>query len=679
MADIKGLLKDDEFWGATPKDRRQILSGLDPEFAALSLPEQDQFLREFQPDKKGFFGGVWETLNPVESLKFAKDVFTTSPFAEEQPLNLLFKGSAKMHVEQFSKAGEAVKAGKDATVAARVAAGVIPFMGPMVAETTERIADPETRARGIGNVLGMAIPGFVGKYGPRTVRPKVKIQGAGPMTVGERLRSPTVRRAEGIIEGSVPGSGPFSRLRKEQQQYLSGQGDDIVASLSKFEGSSEDLGIFIKDALAKDTVAIKESAQKLYSAVDTAVTSSVKRVPTTVDVPMSLYGPTGQPLGSVQKKVLRKALAGGIQPRTAPLKAEAVPLLRRLNEQAKLLGPTEMKSARDQLVQIINSPKTLSFTAFHDSRKDLLAIARRLEKGLEPSSGRLHATTLRMADKMDQAMEDALTAGGRKDLVADLKEANQIWREMNIDYNKTLLAKIQAQPPEKAHRLLLQQGTSIEDIRKLKRHVSKESFDLIVARAVRDLIDDSTEGELVKRAGGAVSQILDLPEEIIPVLNGKSLGKKLEALARQGKLGELVDAQTHASLIEIVQIAKSFKPRGGGLPSGMINVSVMAPLFYNPLDVQGLATGAGIYGIVNVMARGLTTQGGSSLMRDVFRAAARGDRQLLMFSLKRMSEMAERGELSQPANEGRREPTETRVPPTLMPRLTPMPLTPPPI
>ena len=55
MADVRGLLKDDDFWSVTPGERRQILGALDQDFATLTLSEQDEFLTEFDPSIKPSF------------------------------------------------------------------------------------------------------------------------------------------------------------------------------------------------------------------------------------------------------------------------------------------------------------------------------------------------------------------------------------------------------------------------------------------------------------------------------------------------------------------------------------------------------------------------------------------------------------------------------------------------
>jgi hypothetical protein len=329
----------------TPEHRSRFRTKIQAEFDAPGTASQQQ------PTAPGgfqkFTKAAWETLDPMESVGLAYSILTSPPWSEENPYEKMVKGMAAMHGERYEKFRQ------DPSVL-RGAAAFTPMFGPMGAEIAEEIADPETRATGLGHLAGILTPAAITKVGKR-IRPKVVIAGQeAPKSIGERLRLSPVRKLERIMEASMPGSGPFGRLRTAQQVYFSDRADAILKLMSSTEGTSRQFGDITKDLLEAEKRTIKDSAQVLYGNIDEQVASKIVRVPTTKTVPVTgPRGPVvdirGEPL-TAERRVLEKQLQGGVQPSTRSLRKVAVPLLRDLRES---MIPTADKGAMmDQLIEI---------------------------------------------------------------------------------------------------------------------------------------------------------------------------------------------------------------------------------------------------------------------------------------------------------------------------------------
>jgi hypothetical protein len=596
----------------------------------------------------GFVGGVWETVDPIEDVKFLAETFTSNPF-KEGPVDNFIKGMAALSAEQWKKSQEA------SSISGKLlhGAATFPMMGPMAATTVERMRDPEQRARGLGNIVGLALPSGLTALGKK-IRPGVKV---------------------------APGAGAFEEFRKLQQEYLSGFGDNIIRSMHRFEGTSYELGATAQLKLADDVTFIKKEAGSLYDSFESQTEPRVVTV--TKQVPVkSKYPP-------YDTRIVQKAeqqLVGGIQPSTKPLKQQAERYLARITRQEALIPPARLEAVKTDLKAIINGPDTAPIGAFVDSRSDLLTVARDIQKGQAPSSGKRHAVTLALADKMDEATEDALRSAGRTDLLGKLRDANKLWREMFLDYEKTLLSKIETSSAEKAHRLVM--AADIDDINRLRRHVSEDTFALLVSRGMRDIVDEATQGELVKRSG--IGEFLNLPEKATSTLNGTVLGRKIETLARQGKLDVLVSKETKNQLIQLAEEAKQLKAQPGSILAMLINVATVSPILsaaqqgLGSINAMDFAHSAGIAMGVNLTARALTTQRGTYFFRRAVKAATNEDFQMSFWWLNRIREVAERGELENALTEEDAEAfgaTQSglglqpqTVFPSLAPQPTPLPL-----
>lgn len=569
-------------------------------------------------ESPSFFTGLRESLGIPGSFEEAKQTLTgLAGLLTPSGATAFAKNVYGQQAEQFSKAGEALRRGSLSEMLGYSAAGALPLVGPAAARAGETIGQGDT-AYGLGQTLGLIAPFGVGAAA-RIVRSAIPTP--PPLvrqTVGERLRSPALMRAEGIAERTIPGAAPFQKFRAAQQLDLRNLSDRLVRNISEFQGPAEELGNRLKTALEQTKASIKQSIGAEYAQIDRLVGSKRVRQQVTRERPSTIVGAAGEPL-TVPTTITKMVEEGGVGVSTAPLKTFVRPLIRRIRQESKIIPPEELKRTATLLQRIAKAPNEVSFTAFNDARSDLLSIARSYG---DPIPGKAGGIAKKLSQLSTETMEAAARDSGIPDLLPRVRAANKRWAQLVKDYDETVVKRILDEAPEKAYTYL--QKAPLEDIRTVKR-LSPEKFNEATARIIQDAIDKATEGEVIAPTG------LQRVEQAIgarptPTLKVKKLRQMLEDPNVLGteRLQALLSPERARELYSLLDEAEKIGLSTSNLVSGAVNGYLAfrgLQAVTNPLG--SLTDVAAIYAPVNLFSRLMVRQpkGWMSALRNYARAA----------------------------------------------------------
>jgi len=594
------------------------------------------------PPKPGFFQGVKETLLPFQSWDEAKQfgsAVVSDPLGTAASLG---KGILAESGEQLGKAkqaaqtaigappGSALQIASAIEAPARVATAV-PIVGPMVARIGEAFGRGET-AYGLGQAAGAAAPLAAGKA-LRGVRP-VKPTGPIPLTRGERTGSAVSKFAETLTEKTVPGRARFQAFRQQQQEALiSATRDAIekVATVTGSPGESYRVGQRALSALDEARENFTAPIKADYGRIEEVTATELKRRPRVDMVPSEagLVDEFGKPV-SVPKRTMEKVEVGGLQPETRSLKQFAIPLLRRVRDEAKLVDPAQLKPTVDALTRIVSAPKRLSYQAFQDTRSDLLAIARRHG---DPIPGKAGGLAKKLAALTDEAMETA--AVGSKiqidgvPLQQFVRQTNKLWAEGQDAFNQSVLKKMAEEAPERLH-LLLERAT-LDDLATVKKFLPPRRQADLKAQLLDKWLRGDVQGEAV------VAGVQGLPEATAgATMRGGDFRKAIERFGRDRTLA-LFGPDTTKELLSLAKVAEQLgKGKGeaaAGLIAGGINASLLtagpvamaAAAFGNFAAAGGTLAGAAASGVAfNIAARLMTNPQGMRGLRRYLSALGTG-------------------------------------------------------
>jgi len=524
----------------------------------------------------------------------------------------------------------------------------IPLIGPAAAKAGEALGGEEP-AYGAGQAVGLIGTAALGPA-LRGVRGTKVTKGAIPLTRGERTGSALSRFAESLVEKSIPGRTRFAQFRARQQEAVLGAVDQAIDKIAPRTGEAQAAyrtgeGAVAAIELAKE--AFKKPIQTRYGQIDELTKTEMKRVPVVTEVPATIVGPSGEAL-TVPKRTLQKTEVGGLQPETRSLKEAAIPILRRVRQESKLIPPEELKSVTSTLERIVNAPKRLSYRAFQDARSDLLAIARRHG---DPIPGKAGGLAKRLASVTDKAMEEAVEASGMVVQTPEgavllqrfVRETNKLWAEAEDVFNESLLAKMVEQAPERVH-LLLPQAT-LDDITTIKRFMPREQVQGMKAQLVKEWFSKDVQGEAL------VPGVKGLPSIGGPNVRGQTFTRQVEQFGKD-RLTALFGADESRELLSLARTAEDIARRRGDSVAGLIAGGLNANLVYiAPASIlTGIATGpsvgtAGAYLVgTNLAARLMTRPEGITGLRRFVRALGTGripELNLASMQLRRILEQQE--------------------------------------
>lgn len=615
--------------------------------------------RQGIPKPPGFFGGVAEMVLPTDR---PSDVLAGPAYAVRHPIEsvkLTVGAMKEASAEMRRRSQEAMERGETTRAIGYELAAAIPLVGPAAGVAGARLAEGEI-ARGLGNVAGLLAPTAVGKLGRRI--PKSRPLPTVPLTLGEKTGSRPALMIEATVERTLPGSIPFQKFRVAQQRALiEGEAQRVVSDISKFEGSTEELGVRAVKEIGVAEERLKAAPRAIYEEVDGLVGSRTERIPTKITEPSRLVSERGEPL-TIERRVLRKAEVGGVQPETVVLKRFAIPLLRRINREAKLIHPTELARTKGLLETIVRAPKRLPFTAFHDARSDLLRIVRSIG---DPIPGKAGGVAKRLSSLTDDAMMQAAENSGIEGLSGKIREANALWRDLTETFNESIVTKMLDAPAEKLPGML--QAASLDGIRRVRSVLPRKTFDAMAGKVAQGLLNDAIQGELsaapgVMRAG----EVLGGPAaQTLPKLRGDRLRVSLERLG-EPRLQEIFGDPNTRALFQLASTAENVGLRTSGwIPAIMNSYMLYGGLKALITGDVGAATGAGAMAVVlYVTGRLMTRTEGTHALRNLVIALGRGDRSKAVFWGNRAAALASQNLQRETEEKLRRDTRSHRLSPT---------------
>lgn len=587
----------------------------------------------------GFWQGVKETVLPVQSLAEGRQVGIA---ALTDPLGTAWemaKGAGQAQLDQFGQAKERFVEGVNAPpgslsqvanlaeAGGRAVAGALPVVGPMAAKMGEAFGEGNV-AYGTGQVVGgVAAPLATSKLLSKV--PAAHTQtGPIPLTRGERTGSGLSRFAETIVSKTIPGQQTFANFRVRQQQALTEAIDKTVTAVAGGRGSHYAQGKGTLGAIEEAKKGLKDTYGAMYDEIDKVTEPVVQRIAKVEQVPSKLVGPSGEAL-TVPKRTLVKTEVGGVQPETRGLKEAAIPILRRIKQEQKLIPPEDLQGVVNTLTTIIKSPHAMGYRAFQDARSSLLAIARKLD---EPIPGKRGGLAKHLAKVTDEAMEQAAersgltinTPDGPMPLQEYVRATNALRAEAEVVFNEGLLAKMAETAPERLHTLL---GTAtVDEIAGMRKYLPHERIQSLKGQLVKDWFSEDIAGETLTPGVQGLPKTLEGP-----TVSGTSFRSKMEDLAQDGRLGALFSPQESKELLSLARVGEQLQKTKGpsasliaaSLNGAMLSSgpAAMLGLLWSPESAGvALATGVGTGFGLNLLARAMTHPEGATTLRKYLQA-----------------------------------------------------------
>lgn len=531
----------------------------------------------------GFFGGIAEELPSLGDLgrlamgltSFTRNITNpaTQGVAAAQAAPVV-AGIGAQQTEQMDLAAEKFLDARErpglnlrelSEGVGRFVAGSLPIIGPMAATVGERFGAGEI-ARGAGNVVGIFGPELATAGAGKLTR-AARATGAVPLTRAQRggAGAGLAEFGEGFVSRTIPGVRRFREFRQAQQAALiDNVAESVVQDISTFRGTAQELGERIQTRLDDSLDRLKREAGQMYDEIDRTANPEVVAFDIAIE---------GAEQGVKRTSEVQRSVS------TAGLKTFAREQLKRLKDQSELIDPQLLAQSEGILQTIVNSPARTSFRIAQDARSDLLKIARRHG---DPLPGKAGGIARKLSALTDEAMVEGAQRVGGNDLVKLVREANDRWRFAAETFNDSFVRKFIDANPENAHQLLAKMP--LEEVDTLRDLVGRDVFNDMKSRVVRDIIEESTQGELsalAKQSGPATFGIGEeaLTREFPRVLRGSSLESKLERFGIERL--ETIFGQKHTrDLIGLASFAQKVGLEGTqnlapALLAGMANANII--------------------------------------------------------------------------------------------------------
>lgn len=588
----------------------------------------------------GFVQGLKETLLPAQSVDEAKRLgmaALTDPLGTAWEMG---KGMVGAQLDQFGQAKDRFVEGVNAPpgslsqvanlaeAGGRTVAGALPVVGPMVAKMGEAFGEGNV-AYGMGQVTGGVLAPAAMSKGLSQI-PGARTQpGQIPLTRGERTGSGISRFAETVVSKTIPGQRTFANFRVRQQQALTDAIDRVVTQVSGGRMGHYGQGKATLAAIEEAKQGLKDTYGGMYDEIDRVTAPVVTRVAKVEQVPSKIVGPNGEPL-TVPKRTLVKTEVGGVQPLSRSLREAAIPILRRIRQEQKLIPPADLQGVVDTLTTIIKAPNAMGYRAFQDARSSLLAIARKMD---EPIPGKRGGLAKKLAKLTDEAMEQAAERSGLSIDTPDgpiplqdyVRQTNALRAEAEVVFNEGLLAKMAETAPERLHTLL--ETATVDEIAGMRKYIPNERIQALKGQLVKDWFSADIQGEVLTPGVQGLPKIQEGP-----TVSGTSFRSKMEDLAQDGRLTALFNAQEAKELLSLARVGEQLQKTKGpsaSLISASLNASMIstgggAPLIgllWSPETAAlSLTTSAGMATGLNLLARLMTHPEGATTVRKYLQA-----------------------------------------------------------
>lgn len=525
----------------------------------------------------------------------------------------------------------------------------VPLIGPVADQILDSIEAGDyagAAGRGVGTAATFFVPKALGRI------KATKATGPVPLLRAERTPGGVPGFVTALSERTTPGARVFAKFREKQQAALQAEGERLAGEISALKRTGTDVGSEVRRMVDQSREQAKDAARPIYDMIDAQVATQTKRVPVTRDVPSRIVGPQGEAL-TVPERTLQKVEVGGVQPETKVLKDVAIPMLRKIRQESKLIHPDELSRTTKLLEQIIRSPHRIPFSAMQSARSSLLGIVR--SHG-DPIPGKAGGAAKLLAGAVDDAMLDAASQSGIAGLPEMVREANALWRDAKTIYNARFLKNIGTASPETIPALI--QSADLAELGLLKGALPPKTWDAARAHLMREMVSDAISSPPTPTATTFAAKFGITPAgkpPVAPRFDGKKLTTRLRSLGTEkseflfGRTG--VDGLDDlAGLAERVQPGAVNRAATGLIAAGL-NASILAPfmgpllrpsMFLSPAAMAASsAYAATAYGSLNLLARILTKPEGMTTYRRFLRGLSTDNRPLMIAAGLRLGSLYE--------------------------------------
>jgi hypothetical protein len=294
---------------------------------------------------------------------------------------------------------------------------------------------------------------------------------------------------EKLAKGHVFTSGSMEKFRAAQNVETQTAVQRIADRISKFNGSSEDLGELVQSGIKAHEENFRKIQRAMYDDVRTRVNERVIQVPVVKDVPTGYMLAGGVP-ETKPVTVMEKRVIDDVMPSTVDLKKFAREELEKLNRVSDVLDPNLLSQSRAMLEHLAESPDNVTFNAMFNARSDALAKAREFDQAL---AGKQAGLAKKMAGLFDEAMIDGAAKSKIPDLVDQVRAANKFTADEHAMFEQALVEKIvKSKRPEAIATLLRGKSIGNQELRDLFKILPKNMHPVIQRQLLLDTMRQST-------------------------------------------------------------------------------------------------------------------------------------------------------------------------------------------
>ena len=294
---------------------------------------------------------------------------------------------------------------------------------------------------------------------------------------------------EKFLKGSVLTSGKMEQFRALQNAQTQSEVQRIADSISKFHGTSEQLGELVQKGIDVHKEGFRATQKALYEAIGNQVGEHTIKVPIHSQAATGLLDAAGKP---IMKTVTtyRDVVVDRVMPSTVELKKFAAEELKKLDQSEQILNPELLSQSRKMLETIVDAPDHLTYKAMTSARSDALAKAREFDQAL---AGKQAGLAKKMANLFDEAVMDGAEKSGIPDLVKNIRAANAYTANEHRMFEQALVEKIvKTKNPEAIATLIRGRVVGNQELRDLFTVMPKQLHPLVQRQVLVDTMRQST-------------------------------------------------------------------------------------------------------------------------------------------------------------------------------------------
>lgn len=240
----------------------------------------------------------------------------------------------------------------------------------------------------------------------------------GRFTMAQKTESWLVHQLDGLVRGSLTGSGPMKAADKLNEEALNKQQDALmnsIAASAKRNLSPQELGSLVENSLSGGRAAFNATVNSLYSQFDDMVVTKVVEEKVMKSLPTGLVGANGEPI----TRAVISNVQNTIKPvNIGPLIDHAAELADQLEKATGGLALSK-EIGKDVISSLSKLDRTMKFSDAQLLRSTLLDI----QRGITNISreAKLNKNISSFVTDITTAMDDAAAAQGVLDQYRAIK------------------------------------------------------------------------------------------------------------------------------------------------------------------------------------------------------------------------------------------------------------------